>query len=81
MELSRCLICRGIETILQTTENTDDTPKMRSREALNEGMKTYLKADSWKRQCVKRTRWDVDKVWAERMESVKFIYLKVRLFE
>ncbi len=46
-----------------------------------EGMKTYLKADSWKRQCVKRTRWDVDKVWAERMESVKFIYLKVRLFE
>ena len=75
MELSRCSICRGIETILQTTENTDDTPKMRS------GMKTYLKADFWKRQRVKGTPWNVDRVWAERMQSVKFIYLKVRSFE
>jgi hypothetical protein len=59
----------------------DEKMKTCLREDFNEGMKTYLKQESGKRQCLKRTKWDVDKVWAKRMNSVKLIYLIIGAFE
>ena len=44
-------------------------------------MKRNSKAEAGKRQGLKRKKGEVDEVRAERMESVKFIYLNVRAFE
>lgn len=81
MELSRCLTCRGIEMILQASEMADEKQITRPREVFNEGMKTPAKVDTGKKQGIKRNRWEVDKVRAKRMESVKIIYLNIRAFE
>ena len=81
MELSRCLTCRAIEMILQASETADEKKITRSREASNEGMKRNSKAERVKRRGLKRKKEEVDRAQAERMESVKFIYLNVRAFE
>jgi hypothetical protein len=44
-------------------------------------MKTNSKAEIVKRRGLKRNKEEVDRAQAERMESVKFIYLNVRAFE
>ena len=81
MELSHSLTCRAIKIILQASQTADEKKITRSREASNKGMKTNLKAETGKRRGLKRKKGEVNKVWEERMESVKFIYLNVRAFE
>jgi hypothetical protein len=78
MELSRCLICRGIELVLKTSELKDDTQQ---GNAINDGIETYENSENWKRRDKKRRTLEVDKGWANRMASVKLIYLKVQEFE
>jgi hypothetical protein len=70
MELTRCLICRGIELLLQKIESTQpDT-------AINERRKT----EHGKARRVLLSRSHKDEVWANRMNSVKLIYFKIQEF-
>ena len=82
MDLGRCLICRGIETVLKASELKDDNNlKTHQGNGINDGMKTYENSESWKKRGTKRRRSEVDKRWANRMAAVKLIYLKVQEFE
>jgi hypothetical protein len=82
MELSQCLICRGIELVLKTSELKDDKNlKTHQGNAINDSMETYENSENWKRRGKKRRKLEVDKGWANRMASVKLIYLKVQEFE
>jgi hypothetical protein len=76
MELSRCLICRGIETILQRSEIEEEKNKTKHRETtINKAMKTTKRAKTETRIGV-ISRKDVDELWAKIMTSVKLIYKK-----
>ena len=70
MELTRCLICRGIELLLQKIEST------RPDTAINERRKT----EHGKARRVLLSRVHRDEVWANRMNSVKLIYFKIQEF-
>jgi hypothetical protein len=70
MELTRCLICRGIELLLQKIEST------RPDTAINKRRKT----EHGKARRVLLSRVDRDEVWANRMNSVKLIYIKIQEF-
>ncbi len=76
MELSRCLICRGIELVLKTSELNDDKKIQGSTQ--NDRMKIYKNAEKGKTTGEKSTRSEVDKGWANRMASVKLIYFKIQ---
>ena len=78
MELSQCLICRGIELVLKTSELKDDTQQ---GNAINDGIETYKTSENWKRRGKKRRRLEGDKRRANRMAAVKLIYLKVQEFK
>jgi hypothetical protein len=78
MELSQCLICRGIELVLKTSELKDDTQQ---GNAINDGLETYKNSENWKRRGKKRRRLEAEKGWTNRMASVKLVYLKVQEFE
>jgi hypothetical protein len=82
MELSPCLICRGIKLVLKTSELKDDKNlKIHQGNPINDGIETYKNLENWKRRGKKRRRLEVDNGWANRMASVKLIYLKVQKFE
>jgi hypothetical protein len=82
MELRRCLICRGIELVLKTLELKDDKKfKTHQGNAIDNGALNYENAEEWKRTGKKRRIQEVDKGWANRMASVKLIYLKVKEVE
>ncbi len=76
MELSRCLICRGIELVLKTSDSNDDKKIQGSTQ--NDRMKIYKNAENWKTTGKKRTRSEGRKEWANRMDSVKLIYYKIQ---
>jgi hypothetical protein len=76
MELSCCLICRGIELVLKTSELNDDKKIQGSTQ--NDRMKIYKNAENWNTTEEKRTRSEVDKGWANRMASVKLISFKIQ---
>ena len=76
MELSRCLICRGIELVLKTSDSNDDKKIQGSTQ--NDRMKIYKNAEKWKTTGEKKTRSEMDKGWENRMASVKLIYFKIQ---
>jgi hypothetical protein len=62
MEISRCLICRGIKTVLQSSEIEEEINKTKRPETtINEAMKTTKRAITEKRKGV-ISRMDVDEV-------------------
>ena len=75
MELTRCLICRAIELLLQTSETNDAKLDNTDRK------KIYKNTENGKRRRVLLSRSDRDEAWKNRIESVKLIYLKVQEFE
>jgi hypothetical protein len=78
MELSRCLICRGIEMVLKRSEKKDkDLNNASSGTTANKKMTKANMTDNGKSSGVKRRR---DGVCAERMHSVKLIYYKIQDF-
>jgi hypothetical protein len=80
MELGQCLICRGIELVLRASELKDDKNlKTDQGNTINDVRKTNENSNGKKRGR-KRRRSEVDKGWANRMVSVKLIYLKVQEF-
>jgi hypothetical protein len=80
MELGQCLICRGIELVLGASELKDDKNlKTDQGNTINDVRKTNENLNGKKRGR-KRRRLEVDKGWANRMVSVKLIYLKVQEF-
>jgi hypothetical protein len=76
MYLSCCLICRGIELVLKTSELNDNKKIQGSTQ--NDRMKIYKNAENWKTTGKKRTRSEGRKEWANRMDSVKLIYYKIQ---
>ena len=76
MYLSCCLICRGIELVLKTSELNDNKKIQGSTQ--NDRMKIYKNAEKGKTTGEKSTRSEVDKGWANRMASVKLIYFKIQ---
>ena len=76
MYLSCCLICRGIELVLKTSELNDNKKIQGSTQ--NDRMKIYKRAENWKTTGKKRTRSEGRKEWANRMDSVKLIYYKIQ---
>jgi hypothetical protein len=75
MELTRCLICRAIELLLQTSETNDAELDNTDRK------KIYTNTENGKRRGVLLSRSHRDEAWKNRIESVKFIYFKVQEFE
>ncbi len=75
MELTRCLICRAIELLLQTSETNDAKLDNTDRK------KIYKNTENGKRRRVLLSRLDRDEAWKNRIESVKLIYKKVQEFE
>jgi hypothetical protein len=61
MDLSCCLICRGIELVLKTSELND--VKNIQGGTQNDRMKIYKNAENWKTTGKKRTRPEMDKGW------------------
>jgi hypothetical protein len=76
MEMGCCLICRGIELVLKTSELNDDKKIQGSTQ--NDRMKIYKNAKNWKITGEKRTRSEMDKGWENGMASVKLIYFKIQ---
>ena len=81
MELGQCLICRGIELVLKASDLKDyKNLKTNKGDAINDETKTYKNLEDWTDRSQKRRRLETDKGWANRMASVKLIYLKVHEF-
>jgi hypothetical protein len=59
----------------------DKNFKTHQGNAIDGRAETYENSEKWKRKGKKRRISEVDKGWANRIASVKLIYLKVKEFE